>query len=60
MKVVEENVIENETKTNLENFIKERVNKNGKIFNEDEKKLIFANIKLISKVYLLGLLDNKI
>lgn len=60
MKVVEENVIENETKTNLENLIKERVNKNRKIFNENETKMILTNIKLISKVYLLGLLDNKI
>lgn len=60
MKIVEKDVVENETKTNLEKFIKERVNKNGKIFNENETKVIFANIKLISKVYLLGLLDNKI
>lgn len=53
-------VVKNETKTNLENLIKERVNKNRKIFNENETKMILTNIKLISKVYLLGLLDNKI
>lgn len=54
------NVVENEVKTNLEKLIKERVNKNRRIFNENETKVIFANIKLISKVYILGLLDNEI
>ena len=31
-------VVKNETKTNLENLIKERVNKNRKIFNENVQK----------------------
>lgn len=44
----------------LNEIIKERIKENEKMFKEDEINTIKTNTDLISKIYLLGFLDNKI
>ena len=42
----------------MKNLIKERINENEKLFSEEELKIINEKFSLISKIYLLGILDN--
>ena len=42
----------------MKNLIKERINENEKLFSEEELKIIKEKFSLISKIYLLGILDN--
>lgn len=39
-------------------IVKDRVKLNEKLFSEEELKMILDNIEVLSKVYLLGLLDK--
>lgn len=43
----------------LEKFIEERIKENKDLFTKEEKKIILLNNTLISKLYLIGLLDGK-
>ena len=43
----------------LEKFIEERIKENNDLFTKEEKKIILLNNTLISKLYLIGLLDGK-
>ena len=54
MKIVEE---KNE-KINLERILEERIINNKDMFTEIELKYMKNNIKLINKIYLLGILDG--
>jgi len=42
----------------MENLFLERIEKNKKLFTKEELTFLTSNVKLIVKVYLLGLLDN--
>jgi len=42
----------------MENLFLERIEKNKKLFTKEELTFLTNNVKLIVKVYLLGLLDN--
>lgn len=39
-------------------IVKDRVKLNEKLFSEEETKMILDNIEVVSKLYLLGLLDK--
>ena len=43
----------------VEKILKERINDNSAMFNSSEIEMIIKNINLFSKVYLLGIIDNK-
>lgn len=59
MKVVEKNNIIKNERENLEKIIKERVKSNTNIFNKEDIEIITQNINLVSKIYVLGLLDKE-
>lgn len=58
MKVVEENNIIKKERTNIERLIEERIKSNTKLFNKEDIGRIVQNIDLVSKIYVLGLLDK--
>ena len=43
----------------MENLIKQRIEENKKIFNEEELTFFYKNVNIIYKIYLLGLIDAK-
>ena len=50
-------VVKNE-RMNVEKLIEERIKSNTKIFNKEDIGRIVQNIDLVSKIYVLGLLDK--
>ena len=42
---------------NIEKFITKRIKENTTVFSEAEKVVIYKNVELVQKIYLLGLLD---
>ncbi len=58
MKVVEENNIIKKERINIERLIEERIKSNTKLFNKEDIGPIVQNIDLVSKIYVLGLLDK--
>ncbi len=58
MKVVEENNIIKKERINIERLIEERIKSNTKLFNKEDIGRIVQNIDLVSKIYVLGLLDK--
>lgn len=58
MKVVEENDIIKKERINIERLIEERIKSNTKLFNKEDIGRIVQNIDLVSKIYVLGLLDK--
>lgn len=50
-------VVKNE-RMNVEKLIEERIKSNTKIFNKEDIGHIVQNIDLVSKIYVLGLLDK--
>lgn len=53
-------IVEKNKRKNLEKVIIERIEENIKLFNKEEINIIKNNKKLAEKIYLLGMLDNKI
>lgn len=51
------NVVKNE-RINVERLIEERIKSNTKLFNKEDIGRIIQNIDLVSKIYVLGLLDS--
>ena len=51
------NVVKNE-RINVERLIEERTKSNTKLFNKEDIGSIIQNIDLVSKIYVLGLLDS--
>lgn len=51
------NVVKNE-RINVERLIEERIKSNTKLFNKEDIGSIIQNIDLVSKIYVLGLLDS--
>lgn len=49
---------ENEIK-NFEQIIKDRIKENENLFSEEELLIINSNIKVIKKIYLLGLTNGR-
>lgn len=43
----------------MEKFIKERIEENIKLFNNEESKILKQNFHLIKKIYILGCLNMK-
>ena len=58
MKVVEENNIIKKERINIERLIEERIKSSTKLFNKEDIGRIVQNIDLVSKIYVLGLLDK--
>lgn len=40
-------------------IVKDRVKLNEKLFSEEETKMILDNIEVVSKIYVIGMLDKK-
>ena len=51
------NVVKNE-RINVERLIEERIKSNTKLFNKEDIGSIIQNMDLVSKIYVLGLLDS--
>lgn len=43
----------------VKEIVEERIKKNKDIFSQEELKIIKENIRIIEKIYLLGLTDKK-
>ena len=50
---------EMEKESDLQNFIKERIEENRKLFTTEELHLINENYNLIKKIYILAAKDSK-
>lgn len=43
----------------LEEFVKERIKENEKLFSGEELRIIKDNVKIVKKIYLIGLVNGK-
>lgn len=44
-------------KENVEEIVKQRISKNEKLFTREELKIIENNFNIVTKIYLLGIVD---
>lgn len=44
-------------KENVEEIVKQRISKNEKLFTIEELKIIENNFNMVTKIYLLGIVD---